>query len=859
MSSIVQALQKALETNPADWETRLALAEALIHDDAHNQALKILAEAAQPPTDPDQHLNLARCYAALDPDKARAVLSAILQVDPNNSGATDLVNALDEAAQSTLDGELESEPGPELEPEPKPVIPVPLSKAAPDPIDRKQDEKEIKGETETPKDSPSESDTPVPAPVAAIPPPAVDIPAPQTEVETDTPSPAPTDDNVITLERAHVDEEAAAADDPIKTLQDEAALKRKKDLRTAKVKSLFATGLLHVAAILLLSLVVIAVPKMNPPEIVAVAAPSMEMPTPETKKVEMPTQKKTETSAAVMPNIINSLNISEVSIPSVRNAPEVDAAVFGASFTPSLSFGPAGDVGQPMLFGEPIEGKTLGVILDVSGSMSEFLPKVIREIDRNFEKASVVFVNDAIMRTSDGADTEIRPIATDDVIPFADGLRTPYWFLWHDLPKKASQAAVDRLIEIFKTRQNSYLAVGGRDRVSAAMNHLRGLGIDALYVFSDFKDFVDEDAAVENARELSKAGIKTYVQPAQTETEYLELVSRKIVDRTDGKRMPPLISLDIPDEEEPAPLLAAVSDPVEVKVEGVNYATPRPERVGTEWYEYRSPGKNFEVIEVVEHPNFDLVLYGPEARADIFLKSDEGYIMRPIRFWWHSRKWFMNDKGDLTWRRRHWLRNQEPPKLDGNEITWKMIIEDELEFDIWFVFDDNTFMATYSAEVAEEEFERRHDDSSISFHIPPLAIQKDDIYYSPDFPDGRNLDGLRLAAAPNTSLFNLSTAEADRYETQWELYGFQRGKNERPHDVLCKRLPNGILNVVVQGPSFGPRVLKVAGRQNDILLNAHGHRADIELWEGYSVRLTRPRDDTRDRLTKTEAFQLTID
>jgi hypothetical protein len=391
------------------------------------------------------------------------------------------------------------------------------------------------------------------------------------------------------------------------------------------------------------------------------------------------------------------------------------------------------------------------------------------------------------------------------------------------------------------------------------MDYLRSLGIDALYIFSDFQDFVDEDAAVENARKLSKAGIKTYVQPAQTQTEYLEIVSRKIADRTDGKELPPLISLNIPDEEEPAPLLAAVSAPVAIEVEGVNYATPRTDRLGKEFYEFRSPGGTSEVIEVFEHENFDLVLYGPAARAEIFLKTDDGYIMRPISFRYHSRKWFMNDRGDLTWRNRKFLRNLEPPKLDGNEITWKMVLEDDIEFEVWFVFKDNTFMATYAAELAPEEFENRRDDASISFYIPPLAIQKDDIYYSADFTQGRDLDQLREAAAPNRSLFNLSTKEADRYETSWALYGFQRGKNDIPHNVLCRRLPNGILDVTVRGPSFGPRILTVASKTNDILLNAHGHRADTELWEGYSIRLTRPRDQTRHRLTKTKAFELTIE
>jgi hypothetical protein len=854
MSAIINALEKALKANPADWQTRLALAEACLQENLDSKALGILDAADGLPDDPGQQIAVASCYYGLDPEKACAILAAdpaLAEMDPELAQACELTNS--ETAG--------------------PVVPIPLTAPAhpkdDSPLTITSADTVVDDQDDIPEDQPAEPETEPETPAKSevrsdgfleINPESYPVPEPAPEPASDPSIPAPP--ILIAAEspphdEEYVEEEGAEAH--VKELLDEADLIHRKDMRASKLQSLFLTGLVHVAVILLLSLIVISVPRDSPPEIVAVAAPSIEIDTPEKKKVEIPTTKAQPSSASVMPNIINALNTSSMSIPSVKNAPEVDQAVLGSSFRPSLNFGPMGNEGQPMIFGEPIEGTTLGVILDVSGSMAEFLPKVIREIDRNFDKASIVFVNNAMLRTSDGSTTEIRPIATDDVVPVVDGLRTPYWFLWHDLPRKAEQASVDRLIELFKTRQNSYLAVGGNDRVSGAMDYLRSLGIDALYIFSDFQDFVDEDAAVENARKLSKAGIKTYVQPAQTQSEYLEIVSSKIADRTDGKELPPLISLVIPDEEEPAPLLAAGSAPGAVEVEGVNYATPRPDRLGKEWYDYRSPGSNFEIIEVFEHPNFDLVLYGPEARADIFLKSEDGYIMRPIRFWYHSRKWFLNDRGDLTWRRRKWLRNQEPPKLDGNEITWKMVLEDEIEFDVWFVFKDNTFMATYSAELAPEEFENRNDDASITFQIPPLAVQKDDIYYSSDFTQGRNLDQLREAAAPNHTLFNLSTAEADRYETQWDLYGFKRGKNEIPHNVLCRRLPNGILNVVASGPSFGPRVLTVAGRQNDILLNAHGHRADIELWEGYSVRLTRPRDGTRHRLTKTEAFQLTIE
>ncbi len=668
------------------------------------------------------------------------------------------------------------------------------------------------------------------------------------------------DPPVLTVrDTGEAEEEAAdsAAEESLREHQAESVERYRQGLRMAKVQSLTLTTLVHVLIFFLLSVIVISVPRRQPPQIVAVAAPTPPVVPEIKKKVEMPTPRSNPTASSRMPDIVSAMNFSDMAIPTMDQVPMDAQAVYGTSFRPSRLFGPSGDVGMPMLFGEPIEGKTLGVILDVSGSMAEFLPKVIREIDRNFDLASIIFVNHTILRTT-GSETEVRPIATDDVVPVVDGLRTPFWFLWGDLPRKAEQAAVDRLIHIFKTRPNCYLAVGGHNRVAGSMDHLRSLGIDALYVFSDFEDFVEEEAAVENARKLSKAGIKVYVQPAQEKTEFLEIMSRKIASRTDGKELPPLISIAEPVEEAPMPLLAEVMDPIPIEVEGVNFATARPTRYGTEFYDFRSPSKGFEVIEVFEHRNFDLVLYGPNARAEIFLKTEEGYILRPVSFRYHSRKYFQNDRGDITWRQRKWLRNREPPLLEGNEITWKMVLEDEINFDVWFVFKENTFMAAYGAELAPREFDRG-DGASILFHVPPIAIERKDIYYSHDFPQGFDLDHLREAVAPNHLVFNLSTKEVDRYRAHWSLYGYQRGINIRPFNVLCKRLPNGIFEAKVQGQSYGPRVLTVGVKQNDILLNGSSHRPDIEPWEGFSFHLTRPADRTRHRLTKTKAFELTVE
>ncbi|MFV1995181.1 MAG: hypothetical protein ACC661_07070, partial [Verrucomicrobiales bacterium] len=702
MNPTINALKAALEGEPGDWGSRLALIEAYLQEGQQDEAAAVAAAAVEIPADLPSLEAAARGLALVESPRAEEFTQALAAAE-----------AAPAQAQATA----------------APAIPPPTIVTVDDQLDETVDEVEEPPQVPVPDSAIEESEDPV-----AI----TNITSLADRKGTAEPP------VLLAIDESEVVEEVGEDDvlgphpetDLRHHLEESEALHRK-DLRRNTFHSLLVTIMIHVVIFFALGMIVISVVRDEPPQIVAVAIPSPTVDTEITKKVIQPTEVANTETASMMPDIVSAFATSDVSVPSVENVPIVNQAVFGHAFTPAINFGPTGELGQPAIFGEVIEGKTLGVILDVSGSMAEFLPKVVREIDRNFDKASIIFVNNAMMRSGTESTTEIRPILTDDVIPFRkDGttnVRTPYWFLWHDLPRKSDQAAVDRLIKIFKERPNCYLAVGGNDRVTGAMDHLRSLGVDALYIFSDFEDFVDEDAAIENARKLSKAGIKTYIQPAQKETEFLEVVSRKIVKRTDGKQLPPLIAIRTEDlVEEPKPLLAEVMDPIPIVVEGVSYGTPREERFGKQFYDFHSPGAGQEIIEVFEHENFDLVLYGPEARAEIFLKDKGGYISRPVSFRWHSRKWFVNERGDLSWRRRKWLRNLEPPKLEGNEITWKMVIEDELEFEVWFVFKDNKFMATYAAELAPIQFENKGDYAGVHWYIPAMAVGGVDIYYSTD-------------------------------------------------------------------------------------------------------------------------------
>ncbi|MCB1127327.1 MAG: hypothetical protein KDM81_12585, partial [Verrucomicrobiae bacterium] len=509
------------------------------------------------------------------------------------------------------------------------------------------------------------------------------------------------------------------------------------------------------------------------------------------------------------------------------------------------------------------DGEVLGVVLDVSGSMAEYLSAVVREVDKNFKNAPIVYVNHAGM-LGDGKDCEIHPIIEPEVTPYwVDEFErkhpSPYWFLWHDLPRKADQHYVDRLIETFKTRPNQFLARGGKNRVGAAAEFLSTQGIDSLYIFSDFEDFVDEVYCDTLGKKLSREHIKTYVQPAAARTDYLHVVSREVAGRSGGSEMKPLTDLLRPGDLDPEPIAVAVKKEVPIP-DGVKFATPRENMedknlLRTYWGSYSYYDDSKEILKVVNYPNFDLVIRGPAARAEIFLKDGDKYIQSPVIFGFHSHKPYLNEKDGRTYYpRRKFLRNVEEPKFENGEFTWKMVLEDEIRFDVTFWFKEDSLTGTYTAELPPEG---QSDNAHIYFGVPPMARKQGEQYVGIDFPGGLSLEDLRLAMTNNTANFYLPVQAEDSQGTNWSRLGFKKGDNYCPYNIMYRDLPSAVREITISGPSFGPRKLEARTTSNNLLLST-GNRADMELWEGFLCRLTRP-SDRRHRVVKTEAIKFTIE
>lgn len=797
----IPELTVALAADSANWESRLALVEALIADGRHDTAVEVVNNGEALPNEPGPWLAAAKAYAAVGAlEQARGLVASSLEIDPSYAPSKEY--------QVSLFASL---------------VPTPVSLSADDVED----------------DSPNLGGLTADASIPLV--------------------RATGDGSPMTLPKVSFSSNEIEA---LHLAEEESRQRREASIRRDSFNSLIITVLIHVGVVAALMLVVTQVPPRVPPQIVASSASQKTEEQIENVKLNKPTLQPTTAVNSAVADIISVNATSSFSISSVDVALSDVAVETGMEFNPSVSLGMPTSTESKMMFGQPMEGEVLGVILDVSGSMAEFLPAVVREVDKNFKDSPVVYVRNMLLNKQN-RDAEVRSIIAEEVIPFHLELktRTPYWFLWYDLPRKAPQRYVDRLIETFKTRPNQFLSVGQWDGSStdSAVNFLMEQKIDSLYIFSDFEDFVDEDIAAELGQKLGRRKIRTYLQPAEKGSEFLDVLTKKVANKTLGRQMPSLVSILRGNEETEVTSLMPAQRKADVDaLAGLNItlAKPRATIADDSPQTYRV-NPNRKEIHRLSEPEYDAIFYGPEAHAEIFLKTPEGYIQNPIVFHYHSWKEIPEHPDPRNrLRTRKFLRLEEEPSFDGKEIIWKMVLEDELKFRVHLYLGRKGMNATY---VADPPKDGTYDSAHIYFRLPALATESKDKYYGYDFPsDGVKLDQVRAAVKENEVIFNLPRQDRDIYAAQWAQTGFQMGYNTKKYNEMIRRLPNGIRDLVVQGPSFGVRKFHARTTSSKILLTGGSDRPDIEPWEGYWASLARSKD-TREKFTKTEAIEIEIE
>ncbi len=551
MSAIINTLRAALEAVPDSWEARLALVEAFLTEGQSEEAGQVLAEVNELPLDLDERVQAGRAWGLLDPEDGLSIISGILDEDPTHARAhfekakicirtgdsetaqrhyftaltfdpllEDTMFASDLVGQSVPGSSPESQPldsGPTKNREnlfyPKPgEYPVRTLREAlgMPPIRPLVDPGTIPGlpdlsyETErTHRESvhtPEETFRQQLQNVHLV-------PKAEEEMVYDYQQP---DDSVFEANRSpdqiYVAALVTESGEQVATLQ-ETILRNEKDqsirLESERNRDGFASLGLAVGVVagicILLSLVAVLQPKPPPPLIAATALPEAEEEL-ERHQIQRPElQKRPETSAAPSLDVITAATNSPMSLP------DMDISGVGMGYQgvhTGLGFGQSMNFGTPggmSFLGSKTRGD-LAVVFDITNSMYDATPVVIKEIQKVYRNAQVVCV------FGGGFEEE----KFDGLIPFKENAKVQG--IVDQYAKGKITADLKKALYSLKRCDSLKVDHKGDFRQSV------GAGIEALlrqpmspgtiFVFSDFEDGLDPDYMAEIKRLVQRKGAK---------------------------------------------------------------------------------------------------------------------------------------------------------------------------------------------------------------------------------------------------------------------------------------------------------------------------------------------------------------
>jgi len=197
-------------------------------------------------------------------------------------------------------------------------------------------------------------------------------------------------------------------------------------------------------------------------------------------------------------------------------------------------FGSANGVGNGLgtgmpkgikLFGMDLNVRSIGVVLDISRSMTPHLKRVVDEVNRVAEESPVImqFGCGLSAKLKDDREVLILPVTAPD-----DGFKK-FWY-WYQSdkyrgapPSERNNVEVSgpvpspRVFSVFDKRPNTYFHEKANTTTTADAILSRPLsGVAAIYWFADFEDEIQPEAAEQLLKSLKSRNQKLYIQASKS-------------------------------------------------------------------------------------------------------------------------------------------------------------------------------------------------------------------------------------------------------------------------------------------------------------------------------------------------------
>ncbi len=314
-----------------------------------------------------------------------------------------------------------------------------------------------------------------------------------------------------------------------------------------KAAAVMLAVLVHAGLALLLGALVIVVPGPPASEITAIAAPVSQEQAPTTKKIaEPPPPQSVSSQMTTSMSFMTATNAtSAVPMPSVEFDPSASTLDLGAtmgSFDANFSGGGAGTI---VMFGKELKNvRKIAVVMDVSRSMTRYLPEVVKELRKVGRDSPLILYFGCWM----------RPVTDmEKVYPVGGPEFDKFWQYWQgrmDMQQimkdyknlkydpKMPMPLEDVYKQVAKRKETYFIdRDGARTSVYSALLAKEIRDADTIYWFADFQDQIDEETAADFVKKMRSRQRKIYIHAPHANGRFLDKVTESIVKPLGGERI----------------------------------------------------------------------------------------------------------------------------------------------------------------------------------------------------------------------------------------------------------------------------------------------------------------------------------
>lgn len=185
-----------------------------------------------------------------------------------------------------------------------------------------------------------------------------------------------------------------------------------------------------------------------------------------------------------------------------------------------------------MMFGKELKDtRKMAVVMDVSRSMTRFLPLVAKELDKvAFGSPLVLYFGCGLMKPPPKLDDEINPVSSDKFRAF--------WQAWEGKTSLKLPAAerrniqydpakpmpLEAIFDLMSKRQNTwFVEFNGITFASTALMSKEVMEADTIYWFADFMDRVDSEQMKLVLKTLKKRKQKLYIHASKEGRSFVQV------------------------------------------------------------------------------------------------------------------------------------------------------------------------------------------------------------------------------------------------------------------------------------------------------------------------------------------------